>query len=47
MTLIYRFLVALVLFLTVWNLFDEEDIKKQANNALVIIPLLLRVLMIK
>lgn len=47
MTLIYRALVGIVLIFTVWNLFEEEDIKKQANNALVIIPLLLRVLMIK
>lgn len=47
MTLIYRLLVAMVLIFTVWNLFDEEDVLKQANNALVIIPLLLRVLMIK
>lgn len=47
MTLIYRILLGIVLILTVWNLFDEEDIMKQANNALVIIPLLLRVLMIK
>lgn len=47
MTLIYRILVLLVLIFTIWNLFDEDDIKKQANNALVIIPLLLRVLMIK
>lgn len=47
MTLIYRILVGLVLLLTVWNLYEEEDIKKQANNALVVIPLLLRVLMIK
>lgn len=47
MTTIYRVLVAIVLALTVWNLYDEEDIMKQANNALVIIPLLLRVLMIK
>lgn len=47
MTLIYRALVAIVLFFTIWNLLDEEDVKKQANNALVIIPLLLRVLMIK
>jgi hypothetical protein len=39
--------VLLVLIFTIWNLFDEDDIKKQANNALVIIPLLLRVLMIK
>ena len=47
MTIIYRILVAIVLILTIWNLYDEEDIMKQANNALVIIPLLLRVLMIK
>jgi len=47
MTLIYRILVLIVLIFTVWNLFDEDDIKKQANAALVIIPLLLRVLMIK
>lgn len=47
MTLIYRILVAMVIIFTVWNLFDEEDIMKQANNALVVVPLLLRVLMIK
>ena len=47
MTLIYRILVGIVLLLTIWNLFDEEDVMKQANNALVVIPLLLRVLMIK
>ncbi len=47
MTLIYRVLVAMVLIFTIWNLYEEEDMMKQANNALVIIPLLLRVLMIK
>lgn len=47
MTLLYRILVALVLIFTVWNLFEEKDLKKQANAALVVIPLLLRVLMIK
>lgn len=47
MTLIYRAIVAMVLILVIWNLFDEEDVKKQANNALVIIPLILRILMIK
>lgn len=47
MTLIYRALVAMVIVFTIWNLFEEEDIMKQGNNALVIIPLLLRVLMIK
>lgn len=47
MTLIYRILVGIVLLLTICNLFDEEKILKQANNAMVIIPLLLRLLMIK
>lgn len=47
MTLIYRLLVVIVLVFTLWNLFDEEDVKKQANAALVLIPLILRVLMIK
>ncbi|MBU5269914.1 hypothetical protein [Clostridium cochlearium] len=47
MTLIYRLLVAIVLIFTVWNLFEEKDIKQQANAALVVIPLVLRILMIK
>ncbi len=46
-TIIYRILVGIILLLVVWNLFDEEEVFKQANSALVIIPLLLRVLMIK
>ncbi len=47
MTLIYRIIVLIVLLLVVWNLFDEDKMKNQANAAIVIIPLLLRVLMIK
>lgn len=47
MTFIYRIIVVLILFLTLWNLFEEKDIKNQANAALVLIPLMLRVLMIK
>ncbi|WP_164516807.1 hypothetical protein [Clostridium transplantifaecale] len=46
-TLIYRGIVALVLIFTVWNLFDEKKITLQANAALVVIPLILRLLMIK
>ncbi|MEG0092218.1 MAG: hypothetical protein RSA20_10375 [Oscillospiraceae bacterium] len=46
-TLIYRGIVALVLVFTVWNLFDEKKITLQANAALVVIPLILRLLMIK
>lgn len=47
MTLIYRIILAFVLLLTLWNLFDEKSIKNQGNAALVVIPLVLRVLMIK
>ena len=46
-TLIYRGIIAVVLIFTIWNLFDEEKIKLQANAALVVIPLILRLLMIK
>jgi hypothetical protein len=47
MTLIYRGIVALVLFLTVRCCFRERDFWKQATAALVVIPLLLRLFMIK
>lgn len=46
-TIIYRLIVVYLLGLVVWNLIDDEEIKNQANNALVIIPLILRALMIK
>lgn len=46
-TLIYRGIIALVLIFTVWNLFTEEKITEQANAALVVIPMVLRLLMIK
>ncbi|MGE5676797.1 MAG: hypothetical protein ACM3ZR_01955 [Pseudomonadota bacterium] len=47
MTLIYRLIAVLVLFFTVVNLFEEKEFKKQMNAALVVIPLVLRILMIK
>lgn len=46
-TLAYRAIVLILLVLVLWNLYDEEDIKEQANIALVVVPLVLRVLMIK
>ena len=46
-TLIYRGIIAVVLIFTIWNLFDVEKITLQANAALVVIPLILRLLMIK
>jgi hypothetical protein len=58
LTLIYRGIVALVIILVVWNLFvpekspDEklsvkDTITFQLNCALVLIPLVMRLLMIK
>jgi len=47
LTLIYRMIAALVLILTIVNLFEEKEFKKQINAALVVIPLVLRILMIK
>lgn len=46
-TLIYRAIVAIILIFTVWNMFDEKKITLQANAALVVIPMVLRLLMIK
>lgn len=40
-------IAALVLVLTLVNLFGEKEFKKQMNAALVVIPLVLRILMIK
>jgi len=44
---IYLALVLYVLIMVVLNLLEEKDLMKQVNAALVIIPLLLRILMIK
>jgi hypothetical protein len=46
-TVIYRLIIVYIVALIIWNLLDENEIKKQANNALVIMPLILRALMIK
>ncbi len=47
MTYLYLAIAASVLGLTVWNLWTEKDWRKQATAAMVAVPLLLRVLMIK
>lgn len=47
LTIIYRLIVALVIALVGWNLFTEKKLTMQMNCALVLIPLVLRVLMIK
>lgn len=47
MMYIYLALILYVLVMVVLNLLEEKDLMKQVNAALVIIPLLLRILMIK
>jgi hypothetical protein len=47
MTLIYLAIAAAVLALTVWNLWTEKDWRMQCAAAMVALPLLLRVLLIK
>ncbi len=46
-TIIYRLIVAMVIGLVGWNLFTEKKLADQLNCAMVLIPLILRVLMIK
>jgi hypothetical protein len=45
--IIYLGIGAVVLGLTVWNLWTEKDWRKQATAAMVAVPLLLRVLLVK
>lgn len=47
LTIIYRIIVALVIALVGWNLFTEKKLTAQMNCALVLIPMVLRVLMLK
>ena len=47
MMYIYLALVLYVLIMVVLSLLEEKDLMKQLNAAIVIIPLLLRILMIK
>jgi lipopolysaccharide export system protein LptC len=45
--IVYLIIAAAVLVLTVWNLWTEKDWRKQATAAMVAVPLLLRVILIK
>ncbi len=47
LTFIYRVLIAVVLFFIVVNMLREKDIRNQAVGVMVIIPLLLRLMMVK
>ena len=44
-TIIYRLILALIVGLVGWNLFTEKKLTMQLNAAMVLIPLVLRVLM--
>ena len=46
-TLIYRGIIALVVLLVIWNLYTDKKITNQLNCAMVLIPLVLRMLLIK
>ena len=47
MTIVYLAIAAVILALTMWNLWTEKDWRKQASAAMVAIPLLLRVFLVK
>ena len=44
---VYLGILAIVLALTIWELFDTKKLSMQITAAMVIVPLLLRLLMIK
>ncbi|MDD2429300.1 MAG: hypothetical protein PHQ85_06920 [Eubacteriales bacterium] len=47
MTIVYLVILALVLGLVIWNLFTEEKFVNQVTAFMVIVPLILRLLLIK
>lgn len=47
LTYIYLALVAIVLALVIWNLFTEKKFINQLSAIMVVIPLVLRLLLIK
>jgi len=47
MFIIYLIITAMVLVMTFWCFVTEKDWRKQVCAAMVIVPLLLRVLMVK
>jgi hypothetical protein len=47
MTIVYRIITAAVIALVVWNLFRDRRLTGQITAALVLLPLILRLLMIR
>lgn len=44
--LVYRLILVMAILLILWELLTQKEIKWQVNAALVLVPLVLRVLMI-
>jgi hypothetical protein len=47
MTLIYQAITSVIVLLIVWHMFRERKLKEQIEAALVLLPLILRLLLIK
>ena len=47
MTLIYQGITLIVVLLIAWHMFRERKLKEQIEAALVLLPLILRMLLIK
>jgi len=47
LTIVYLVIIAVLLFFIIWNMFKEKDLMLQIDAALVVIPLILRLLLIK
>lgn len=47
MTLVYRLIIAILIFFITLDMFEEKSFKNQLNCVFVLVPLILRVLMIK
>jgi len=47
LTVIYLAIIALLLGFIGWNMFTEKDVMKQIDAALVLIPLILRLFLMK
>jgi len=47
MTLIYQTITLIIVLLIVWHMFRERKLKEQIEAALVLLPLVLRLLLIK
>ena len=45
-TVVYQLIVALAIVIIIWEMFEQKDIKMQVNAAIVLVPLILRMLMV-